>query len=131
MQAESLTRDDLVFLMALEQQLTEEAVDHRQYPRYPIRLGVLIAPADTSRSDECAVPGHTVDLSQGGLRAELQTPLQVGDHYRVRLFVAGERPLELFARCLRCGLLEERRFEAALRFFAPLAEGDLPGAPTD
>lgn len=125
----SLSPDDLAFLAGLEQQLSAETDDQRGQERFALRLAVSLTPADTSRASESAIVGHTANLSVRGALTELQQPARVGDHYRVRLFTREDEsrePLELIARCLRCGLLSESRFEVVLQFLVPLTRHDLP-----
>jgi hypothetical protein len=121
-----LNAQDLAFLEELERQLGQEALDQRQYERAPLRLALSMTPADTSRAGEPANLGTTLNVSVGGALAEVQSPTRVGDHYRVRLFVRKDQELDVVARCLRCSLLSESRFEIALHFIAPLMRHDLP-----
>jgi len=122
----ALSPQDVAFLEALELQLGPEVEERRGAHRHELRLAVRLNPADASRLDEPANVGHTIDLSSAGARAELMRPARVGDHYLMRLFTKEDEPLEVVARCLRCALLSESRFEVALRFLAPIGEHDLP-----
>lgn len=121
-----LNSEDLAFLDELERQLGQEAQDQRHHERFPLRLALSMAPADTSRVGEPANMGTTLNVSVGGTLAEMQSPARVGDHYRVRLFMRKDQELDVVARCLRCSLLSESRFEIALHFIAPLMRHDLP-----
>lgn len=123
----SLTPDDLAFLEDLERQLGGEAVDQRMHERLPLRLPVGIRPADTSRAHEAANAGHTVNVSLGGLSAEMARPARVGDHYLVRLFTKEDEPVEVVGRCLRVSLVSETSFEVAIAFVAPLKRKQLDG----
>jgi len=122
----SLSPQDVAFLEALERQLAPESEERRGAERHTLRIAVRLNPADASRLDEPATVGHTIDVSTAGARTEMMRPARVGDHYLLRLFTKEDQPVEVVARCLRCILLTENRFEVALRFLAPLGEHDLP-----
>lgn len=126
MNTETLNTDDLAFLAALQAQLAGEHTDRRHDQRYELCMAVALTPADTSRASEAVVQGETIDVSYSGIKAELPTPPQVGDHYRLQLRAQAGKSVTVFARCVRCALIDDTRFEVALSFLMPIAADDLP-----
>ena len=74
------------------------------------------------------VQGVTGDISAGGCQAMFPIPIKVGDVYRLT-FDAEQLDLPLiFARCLRCRLLQEDAYKASFAFFTTIK---LPETVTD
>ena len=126
MSTNALNADDQAFLAALEAQLQASSSDLRAHERHEIEFEILMAPADTSRAHEEPAKGRTLDISLGGLRATIDQPPRIGDHYRLQILSEACVPVTVFARCLRCSLLNETSFEIVMRFFQPLDEDLLP-----
>lgn len=122
-QTQSETRRDLApeVLANLGQQEIQEVLRSRSHERLETALKVCVRPANTSASASLELHGVTADLSRGGCRLILPLPTGVGDVYRIEFESNGLHLV--FARCLRCRMMQEDAFEAGFSFFAPI---DLP-----
>jgi hypothetical protein len=91
----------------------------RQHPRQAVDHDVFLAQANGA--GPLVARGNCVDISRGGLRAELDAPCGAGDVYQVVVAKGGDTAVEpRFARCLRCAVAPEGRFEASFQFLVPV-----------
>lgn len=91
----------------------------RQHPRQIVDHDVFLAQANGS--GPLVARGTCMDISRGGLRAELDAPCGAGDVYQVVVAKGGDSAVEpRFARCLRCSVAPEGRFEASFQFLVPV-----------
>ena len=125
----SLSNTDGAFetLRQLEKQVSEEARQQRAHKRVQVKARVVIQPGNISQTGGPTVQGVTGDISASGCRAMLPVPVQTGDVYRLQFDGVDVGEPSLFARCLRCRLIEDSAFEAGFQFFQPVS----PPAETD
>ena len=121
---QDLERQDLDTIRSLR---TQERID--------IVLDVVLEPANSSDRSGDSFRGKTRDLSRGGTSAMFESPVGVGDVFRLTFEANSGIPM-VFARCLRCRLVRENAFEAGFRFFSDVevtavqaADKGLPGDP--
>lgn len=118
----ALTASEQAFLEGLERQLQGVDVQQRAQERHPLRIEV-----DLSSMDQPRIPGRTLDLSRGGLRAVFRGRPELGLHYAVCLHGLRTEPVRTLGRCLRVALVDEERCEAVLHFEEPLPPGGVLG----
>jgi hypothetical protein len=91
----------------------------RQHPRQFVDHDVFLAQANGA--GPLVARGTCLDISRGGLRAELDSPCGTGDVYQIVVAKGGDSAVEpRFARCLRCAVAPEGRFEASFQFLVPV-----------
>jgi len=91
----------------------------RQHPRQAVDYDVFLAQANGA--GPLVARGTCLDISRGGLRAELDSPCGAGDVFQVVVAKGGDSAVEpRFARCLRCAVAPEGRFEASFQFLVPV-----------
>ena len=104
-------------LRELEGQSSAEQEKHRAHDRIAIKTKVTLQPGNSSELLNLKLQGVTGEISDGGCRAMFPLPLGVGDVYRLRFDPAKlDLPL-VFARCLRCRMIDEDAYDVGLRFF--------------
>lgn len=111
----------LQLLQELERNKPDELRSQRMHVRRQIAAPVTIRPANSSCRAQNEVHGSTVDLSEGGCQIVSPQPCGVGDVYFLDF---DQNTLDLpkvFARCLRCRLINEESFEVGFSFFKPIA----------
>lgn len=110
----------LQLLQELERNKPDELRSQRMHVRRQIAAPVTIRPANSSSRYQAAVNGTTVDLSEGGCQIVSPHPCGVGDVYFLDF---DQKELDLpkvFARCLRCRLVNEESFETGFCFFTKI-----------
>ncbi|MEM7260474.1 MAG: PilZ domain-containing protein [Planctomycetota bacterium] len=115
---------DLDLLQELEGQKQSDVDRMRTHERVNVRAKMVVQPANSSDTSRIKVQGMTCDLSMGGCRAVFPMPLGVGDVYRIQLDLENVCIPLVFARCLRCRLVNETTFEVGFSFFTPIQLGD-------
>lgn len=91
----------------------------RQHPRQAVDADVFLAQANGA--GPLVARGTCLDISRGGLRVELDAPCGAGDVYQVVVAKGDDSAVEpRFARCLRCSVAPEGRFEASFQFLVPV-----------
>lgn len=91
----------------------------RQHERTPADHDLFLAAANGA--GPLIARGTLLDISRGGFRAELDAPCPVGDVLQAVLVESEEVEIEpRFARCLRCAVAAEGRYEASYQFLSPV-----------
>ncbi|UCD30161.1 MAG: PilZ domain-containing protein [Planctomycetota bacterium] len=108
-------------LEELEQNTSAELRRKRAHVRIAVKVGLTLQPGNSSEQHDFKVRGVTGDISDGGLRALLPIPINVGDIYRIQLDKTSiDMPL-IFARCVRCQLIREDAYESGFKLFSPIS----------
>lgn len=110
----------LQLLQELERNKPEELRSQRMHVRRQITAAVTIRPANSSCRLQTELHGSTVDLSEGGCQVVSPHPCGVGDVYFLQFDQKALDLPKVFARCLRCRLINEESFEAGFSFFTPI-----------
>lgn len=110
----------LQLLQELERNKPEELRSQRMHVRRQIAAAVTIRPANSSSRLQAELHGSTVDLSEGGCQVVSPRPCNVGDVYFLEFDQKALDLPKVFARCLRCRLVNEESFEAGFSFFTSL-----------
>ncbi len=119
-------RDDNAFelLEALETQTPEPLRKLRESERVAIQAFTRLEGSDPTNPlvYEHAAVG---DVSRMGCRILLPAPLQVGAVYKLTMDIDTIEAdtldaTTIFARCVRCRLINEDAYEMGMRFFAPV-----------
>jgi len=107
----------LASISELEHNVCEEIRKQRTCERFEARCPVTVRPGNSRDRSQLAVEAVSGDVSASGCLLLSASPLTVGDVYWLT-FDKSVLPIDsLFARCVRCRLLNEEAFEAGLRFF--------------
>jgi len=109
---------DLDLLEELESQKQSHTERMRIHERVSIRSKVVLQPANTVEALRTRVQGLTCDLSTGGCRAVFPVGIMVGDVFRLQIELESQELPIVFARCLRCRMINDTAFEAAFTFFS-------------
>lgn len=118
------TLDDL---LELQRSDGSDSQNHnRANERFGVQCRIELRPANSTQRNADPIAGICSDLSAGGCRLISTTPAAVGDIYWMS-FDNIDTP-SVFARCIRCRLLNEDAFEAGFQFFSEIA---LPDSDTD
>lgn len=110
--------EDETLVAELQRNTTANIRHEREHERFAVSAALDALPANLSDST-AGQPGRTVDVSAGGCMGVFETPLRVGDVYRLQLHGRSTMP-ELFARCLRVRMLRQGAFEAGFVFLTPV-----------
>jgi c-di-GMP-binding flagellar brake protein YcgR len=94
-------------------------VQRRETVRVAVMVPVEVRFADAD-GEPRALPGSTMDLSEGGMRCALAEPVEPGTEMEVRVLLPGTAPVECTGQVIRGGENEaaaaERRWWAAVAF---------------
>lgn len=110
----------LELLQELERNQPEELRKQRMHVRRQITAALVVRPANSSQRANWELDASTVDLSEGGCQIVSPNPCGVGDVYFLDFCEPGVELPKVFARCLRCRLIREDRFEVGFCFFTPI-----------
>lgn len=113
--------DALEALKELEQNTSQAIIAARASERIEIRTSVVISPGNSSDRHRYEVEGMTADISDGGVMVLTARPILPGDIYWVTFTEESLRLDSLFARCLRCRMVQEGAFESGFRFLQPIS----------
>ncbi len=112
--------DALEALRELEQNTSQAIIAARSSERVDIRTPVVIRPGNSSDRHRFRLEGMTADISDGGMMVLTTRPILPGDVYWVTFTDPSIALDSLFARCLRCRLVQEGAFESGFRFLQPI-----------
>lgn len=104
-------------LCELESNNRQAIVQQRACERLDINAKVTIRPGNGSQRQSLMIEGLTGDVSDGGCRVLLPRPVMPGDVFWLSFDDAHVKIGSLFARCVRCRLVQEEAYEAGFRFF--------------
>jgi hypothetical protein len=118
---------------AEEQELVKELATNtaaevqarRIHPRFTVSLPVAARPGNFSDRTRGAVPGRTVDVSQGGCLIIFEQSVHVGDVYALDIDRKNTKLPLIYARCVRARMLHDDAIEAGFSFFAALDGAEL------
>lgn len=108
--------DAMEALAELERGTDRTLVAQRSSKRIEIRTGIRVQPADASQRHRVTIEGLTADISNGGCMVLIPRALLPGDLFWITFDSKHVRIGSLFARCLRCRLVQEDVFETGFRF---------------
>ncbi len=111
---------DLDLLEELEGQKQTNADRMRLHERVPIRTKLVLQPSSAMEAMKLRLQGLTCDLSMGGCRAVFPMGVMVGDVFRLQIELENHDLPVVFARCLRCRMINDTAFEAGFTFFTKI-----------
>ena len=114
--------NDLRALEELSRTIGNES--QRAASRRSLNSPVTIQPGNFRDRQGDAVQGKLRDLSNTGCGVTTQSPLMVGDIFLLDLSKASEAIGGVYARCVRCRLINEGSFEQGFVFFSPVRSTD-------
>lgn len=91
------------------------SLQNREYIRHPVRIPIRIQFAGEIRPD--IIPGHSANLSQGGVCCLAQQPYEEGDCLRIDIDDV-EPPFSCVGRVVWCQPLGQGQYELGVRFFS-------------
>lgn len=113
--AQSASDADLV--REIERQTQREIAKLRKHERRARNVRVDLWPGNSSAANDVHLVGRTNDISEGGCAAIFPAAVLPGDIFRLGFdSEVVDIPL-VFARALRCRMLNEGSFEVGFRFF--------------
>ena len=110
--------DALEALNELAGNTDPEILRQRASERIDVQVRVEIRPGNSSQRLQSVAHGMTSDLSDGGCRMLSSIPLMAGDMYWLTFDDAEFQIGALFARCLRCRMVQEEVFESGFAFLS-------------
>jgi len=114
----------LASISELEHNVADEIRRHRSCERFETKCPVIVRPGNSTDRAVLVVEAVSGDVSASGCLLLSASPLAVGDVYWLT-FDKNILPIgPLFARCVRCRLLNEDAFEAGLQFFTQVTLPD-------
>jgi len=108
--------DAMEALAELERVSDRTLIAQRSSQRLEIQTGITVQPADASHRHRVKIEGLTADLSNGGCMALIPRAILPGDLFWITFAPTHVRVGSLFARCLRCRLVQEDLYEVGFRF---------------
>lgn len=108
--------DAMEALAELERGTDRTLIAQRSSQRLEIRTGIKVQPADASHRHRVNMEGLTADISNGGCMVLVPRAVLPGDMFWVTFEPTHVRIGSLFARCLRCRLVQEDLYEVGFRF---------------
>ena len=107
-------------LRDLESNRPDHVKQMRSHERLTVRARVTARPGNSSQRYSYEAQGVSGDISQGGCLILFTQPLTVGDVFWL-VFDKQDLPIDpVFARSMRCRMVNEEAFEVGFRFFAPV-----------
>lgn len=104
-------------LEELERQSQQEIQKLRAHERRARNVRVDLWPGNSSQQGELHLVGRTNDISEGGCSAIFPSAVLPGDIFRLGFDAEVVDMPSVFARALRCRMLNEGSFEVGFRFF--------------
>ncbi len=118
---ESETGEDVWgLLMQLKANTPENLLSQRSSTRLELRIAVLMRPGNASERQAEPIQATSADISEGGCQLITDRPIWVGEFILLE-FDRAELDIDpVMARCLRCRLLTEQKFECGFKFSTPI-----------
>lgn len=105
-------------LKALEELCkTTSGESQRATARRAINTPVVVKPGNATQRNQFARSGRLRDLSDTGCGVICEQPLMVGDIFLLEIKNEDLGLSEVFARCIRCRMVAEQKFEHGFKFF--------------
>lgn len=114
-------KEDLINVLdEMERSTSDSLRAQRASTRHIIHSKVAVRPANISDRSSWTRDGTSSDISSNGSKVLLSRPIMVGDMFFLTFESECVHVPPVYARCMRCRLLNEEAFEVGFKFLTPV-----------